>query len=200
MRGAEFGGRRNQTAAGHRVIRGLCAKRGPGFCGFLRRRLVCCAAATKPFGFMPFFTVNRIAEALNRQGKPLQGAQILVLGAAFKRDIDDPRNAPALEVMKALLARGAEVCYHDPHVPEVALDGGPAPGAAPARRLASVPLTETTLAAQDCVCLAVAHSAFDLAWLLKHSRLVLDATGVTRFLDGDQSNVIRLGSCRGVGN
>jgi UDP-N-acetyl-D-glucosamine dehydrogenase len=137
---------------------------------------------------MPFFTVNRIAEALNRQGKPLLGARILVLGAAFKRDIDDPRNAPALEVMKALLARGAEVSYHDPYVPEVSLDAG----AVPARRLASVPLAESTLAVQDCVCLAVAHSAFDIPWLIEHSRLLMDATGVTRRFPQDRGTVIRL--------
>jgi UDP-N-acetyl-D-glucosamine dehydrogenase len=137
---------------------------------------------------MPFFTVNRIAEALNRQGKPLLGARILILGAAFKKDIDDPRNAPALEVMKVLLQRGAEVSYHDPYVPEVCLDAG----AAPARRLASVPLAESTLAAQDCICLAVAHSAFDIPWLIKHSRLLMDATGVTRRFPQDRGTVIRL--------
>ncbi len=141
---------------------------------------------------MPFFTVNRIAEALNRQGKPLRDARILVLGAAFKRDIDDPRNAPALEVMKALLARGAEVRYHDPFVPEVSLDADHDPGAAPRRRLTSVPLTESTLAAQDCVCLAVAHSAFDIPWLLKHSRLLMDTTGVTRRFHQDRGTVVRL--------
>ncbi len=141
---------------------------------------------------MPFYTVNRIIEALNHQGKPLQGARILVLGAAFKRDIDDPRNAPAVEVMKTLLARGAEVSYHDPHVPEVRLDGPHDPGAPSARRLGSVPLTEDTLASQDCVCLAVAHSAFDIPWLLKHSRLLMDATGATRRFPQDRGTVIRL--------
>ncbi len=141
---------------------------------------------------MPFFTVNLIAEALNRQGKPLLDARILVLGAAFKKDIDDPRNAPALEVMKALLARGAEVSYHDPYVPEVSLLGDHAPGAAPARRLTSMPLTESTLASQDCVCLAVAHSAFDIPWLIKHSRLLMDATGATRRFPQDRGTVIRL--------
>ena len=141
---------------------------------------------------MPFFTVNRITEALNRQGKPLQGARILVLGAAFKRDIDDPRNAPALEVMKTLLGRGAEVSYHDPHVPEVRLDAARGPGDPPGRRLVSVPLTEDTLAVQDCVCLAVAHSAFDIPWVLKHSPLLMDATGVTRRFPQDRGTVIRL--------
>jgi UDP-N-acetyl-D-glucosamine dehydrogenase len=141
---------------------------------------------------MPFFTVNRISEALNRQGKALLGAKVLILGAAFKRDIDDPRNAPAVELMRALLARGAEVSYHDPHVPRVALDEAHGPGDGPARRLTSVPLTEETLEAQDCVCLAVAHSAFDIPWLLKHSRLLMDATGATRHHPQDRGTVIRL--------
>ncbi len=141
---------------------------------------------------MPFFTVNRISEALNRQGKALLGARILILGAAFKRDIDDPRNAPALEVMKALLARGALVSYHDPHVPAVDLGGTHNSGLSPAGHLHSVPLTESTLGSQDCVCLAVAHSAFDIPWLLKHSRLVMDATGVTRRFPQDRGTVIRL--------
>ncbi|MBI4572067.1 MAG: nucleotide sugar dehydrogenase [candidate division NC10 bacterium] len=141
---------------------------------------------------MPFFTVNRIAEALNRRGKPLLGARILVLGAAFKRDIDDPRNAPALEVMKVLRARGAEVGYHDPHVAEVSLEAPHDTGASPAPHLRSVPLTEHTVASQDCVCLAVAHSVFDIPWLLKHSRLLMDATGVTRRFPQGHGTVIRL--------
>ena len=141
---------------------------------------------------MPFFTVNRIAEALNHRGKPLFGARVLVLGAAFKRDIDDPRNAPALEVMKALLAQGAEVCYHDPYIPEVRLDGDHDPRTGLGRVLTSVPLTAALLAAQDCVCLAVAHSVFDLLWLVQHSRLLMDATGVTRRLPQDRNTVIRL--------
>jgi UDP-N-acetyl-D-glucosamine dehydrogenase len=141
---------------------------------------------------MPFFTANRIAEALNRRGKPLLGAKVLVLGAAFKRDIDDPRNAPATEVMRALMERGAEVSYHDPHVPEVRLDGGHDAGGASSRRLASVPLSQTVLASQDCVCLAVAHSAFDIPWLLKHSRLLVDATGITRRFRHEPGTVIRL--------
>jgi UDP-N-acetyl-D-glucosamine dehydrogenase len=141
---------------------------------------------------MPFYTVNRIAEALNHRGKPLQGSRILVLGAAFKRDIDDPRNAPAVDVIRLLLARDAEVSYHDPYVPEVHLDADTAPGAAAGRRLASVPLTESTLATQDCVCLAVAHSTFDIPWLLKHSRLLMDATGATRRFPQDRATVVRL--------
>jgi UDP-N-acetyl-D-glucosamine dehydrogenase len=125
---------------------------------------------------MPFYTVNKLAEALNAQGKPLQGAKVLVLGAAFKKDIDDPRNSPAVEVLRLLRRKGAAVSYHDPFVPTLDLRDGVGP------RLTSVPLTEATLGIQDCTCLAVAHSSFDLPWIAKHSRLVLDATGATRRL------------------
>ncbi len=140
---------------------------------------------------MPFYTANKIAEALNRKGKPLLRARILVLGAAFKRDIDDPRNSPAVELIRALLARGAAVSYHDPFVPEIALDEEAA-AAPPASRLASVGLREEVLAAQDCVCLAVAHSAFDIPWILKHSRLLMDATGATRDLAPVGETLVRL--------
>jgi UDP-N-acetyl-D-mannosaminuronate dehydrogenase len=141
---------------------------------------------------MPVFTLHRIIEALNRQGQPLRGAKVLVLGAAFKRDIDDFRNSPSLALMRNLLAHGADVAYHDPHVPELTLDdehgGGPASGV----RLRSVPLTEQSLGAQDCVCLAVAHTAFDLPWLVKHARLIMDATGATRRVSHAPGTVVRL--------
>lgn len=130
------------------------------------------AAATKPFGFMPFYTANKIAEALSRQGKPLLGSKILVLGIAFTPDIDDARNSPAVTLIRTLLGRGADVRHYDPFVPEAHLD--------------------EVLADQDCVCVAVAHSAFDIAWIVKHSRLLVDATGVTRRMSPAGGMVIRL--------
>jgi UDP-N-acetyl-D-glucosamine dehydrogenase len=141
---------------------------------------------------MPFYTVNKIAEALNRRGKPLLGARVLVLGASFKRDIDDARNSPAVELMRILMGRGAEVTYHDPHVPEVRLDGEGGHGSAGGVRLTGVPLDEGRLQAQDCVCLAVAHGAFDVPRLIKQSTLLVDATGVTRRFPHLSSAVVRL--------
>lgn len=141
---------------------------------------------------MPFYTANKIAEALNRQGKPLLQAKILVLGAAFKRDIDDPRNSPSVALMRTLLMRGAVIAYHDPFVSEVHLDDEHGSGASPASALTSVALTEEVLAAHDCVCLAVAHSAFDVPWIVKHSRLVMDATGATRCVAPVSGTLFRL--------
>jgi UDP-N-acetyl-D-glucosamine dehydrogenase len=141
---------------------------------------------------MPFYTANKIAEALNRQGKPLLQAKILILGAAFKRDIDDARNSPSVGLIRTLLMRGAKVSYHDPFVPEVLLEEETATLTSAVPRLASVPLNEEMLAAQDCVCLAVAHGPFDVPWIMKHSRLLMDATGITRRFAPVASPVIRL--------
>jgi UDP-N-acetyl-D-glucosamine dehydrogenase len=117
---------------------------------------------------------------------------VLVLGAAFKRDIDDARNSPAVELMRILLGRGAEVSYHDPHVPEVRLDGEGGHGSVPGVRLTGVPLDEGRLRAQDCICLAVAHAAFDVPRLIKESALLVDATGVTRRFPHPSGAVVRL--------
>jgi UDP-N-acetyl-D-glucosamine dehydrogenase len=140
---------------------------------------------------MPYYTVNKMIEALNRQGKPLLGARVLVVGAAFKRDIDDARNSPAVELMRILHGRGAEVSYHDPYVPEVRLEGEEGRAHAPLPALRSVPLDDTCLRGQDCVCLAVAHRTLDLPRLIKESRLLVDATGATRRLPGGGA-VVRL--------
>jgi UDP-N-acetyl-D-glucosamine dehydrogenase len=131
---------------------------------------------------MPFYTVGKIGDALNARGRPLKGARILVLGAAFKRDIDDARNSAAVQVMQVLRAKGAEVAYHDPHVPQVTLDDHfLAPGEA-RLRLDSQALTDARVAEADCVLIAVGHSAFDLAWIVERARLVVDAVNATRGL------------------
>ncbi len=141
---------------------------------------------------MPFYTVGKVVDGLNARGQALQGAKVLVLGAAFKRDIDDARNSPAVEVLKILWTKGARAAYHDPYVPELHLEqpflhADPVP---PVFR--SVPLTEETLEVMDCVVIAVHHSCFDIPWVVKHSRLVVDAQNATRGLDGPGGQVVRL--------
>jgi UDP-N-acetyl-D-glucosamine dehydrogenase len=114
------------------------------------------------------------------------------LGIAFKPDIDDARNSPAVALIRTLLGRGADVCYHDPFVPEAHLDDESGPIGSSSGRLRSGSLTEEVLADQDCVCLAVAHNVFDVSWIVKHSRLLVDATGVTRRCPPGGGTVIRL--------
>jgi UDP-N-acetyl-D-glucosamine dehydrogenase len=116
-------------------------------------------------GQMPHHVVTLAAEALNEAGKPLYGAKVLVLGAAYKPDVDDMRESPALDVMIELQRRHAQVSYHDPHVPTLKLG---------AETLASVPLTAESLQSADCVIIITAHSAIDWALVAERARLVID--------------------------
>lgn len=122
---------------------------------------------------MPRYVVDRLIELLNEQGKALKGAKILVLGAAYKKNVGDVRESPGITLMEMLLQRGAEVTYHDPHVP-----------ALPRMRkhdldLESVALTAQALAAADCVLIATAHDAVDYAEVVRHAPLVLDTRNAT---------------------
>ncbi|NRA97626.1 MAG: nucleotide sugar dehydrogenase [Planctomycetes bacterium] len=173
------------------------------------------AAATKPFGFMPFFpgpglgghcipidphylswklktlnynarfielageinsqmpgyVVDLCAEALNRVKKPINGSRILVLGVAYKKDVDDCRESPALDILQLIARRGGEVCYSDPHVPQVRLEE---------RTLESLPCDKDHLGKADLVVIATDHSAFDPALIASAARLVVDARNLLK--------------------
>ena len=120
---------------------------------------------------MPQWVVSKIADALNDRGKPINGSHILVLGLAYKKNIDDTRESPAVEIMDLLQAKGAHIAYSDPHVPVF-----------PRKRdyhfdLKSVPLNADTLCRYDCVVLATDHDAFDYAMLLSEAALIVDTRG-----------------------
>lgn len=138
---------------------------------------------------MPLHVAHLIARALNTRGRPVQGARVLILGVAFKPDVDDPRNSPAERVIEILLHDGAAVHYHDPHVPEFHI------GASPFHRakttLRSVPLTDAELAAADIVVILVAHQAVDHTRVLAQSRLVVDTTRAT--MGRAHDHLVRLG-------
>lgn len=117
---------------------------------------------------MPYFVVQRVMEALNDHGKSLKGAKVLLLGAAYKKNVDDDRESPSYKLMELLQAKGAEVSYNDPHIP--ALRAGRRYNFA----LASVLLTETSLGQADCVLMATDHDAYDPGFILQHARLIVD--------------------------
>jgi UDP-N-acetyl-D-glucosamine dehydrogenase len=114
---------------------------------------------------MPLFWVRKVAEALNGQGKAVRGASVLVLGIAYKRDIDDIRESPALDIIRLLEGQGARVSYFDPHVPAFSEDG---------REFRSVPLTPEAVAAADCVMIVTDHTAVDYRMIQRNARLVVD--------------------------
>ena len=140
---------------------------------------------------MPIHVVEKVTEGLNSQGKPLRGAKILILGVAFKPNVDDARNSPAERVIELLLTQGAEVSYNDPYVPrfkvgrdvfyrdEVVLE--------------SVDLTEERLSASDCVVIVAGHDCYDYNWIVEHAPLVVDTLNATKGTSR-QDKVLRIGA------
>ncbi len=114
---------------------------------------------------MPEYWVARIADRLNEQGKAVRGSKVLVLGVAYKKDIDDIRESPALDVIRLLERRGAVVSYHDPHVAKVHEDGV---------ELVSVPLTAQTLRAVDCAVVVTDHTGVDYGLVGREAPVVVD--------------------------
>jgi UDP-N-acetyl-D-glucosamine dehydrogenase len=120
---------------------------------------------------MPRYWVEKAVDALNGAGKPMKGSRVLVLGVAYKKDIDDLRESPALDIIELLRAKGADVRYHDPYVPVISHNG---------HDLTSEPTLDTALAAADCVVIVTDHSAYDWPDVYTRSRLVVDTRHVAR--------------------
>ena len=135
---------------------------------------------------MPAYVVSKVADALNDAGKPVKGSNVLLLGMAYKKDIDDPRESPGFELLDLLLKKGAKVSYNDPHIPTLPkMRHWPQLGA-----MASTPLTAEYLAAQDCVLIATDHTAYDYEFIAKHARLVVDTRNAAKHV-ADRGNVLR---------
>ena len=133
---------------------------------------------------MPEYVIEKLQNALNQRGEPVKGSKILILGLAYKKDIDDPRESPAFEIIDLLLKLGADVSYHDPHIP-VAPPMRSWPGL-PAMR--SVGISGGALAAYQAVVIITDHSAIQYERLLAEARLIIDTRGVLR---GPFQNVVQ---------
>lgn len=123
---------------------------------------------------MPQYVVTRVMEALNRAGKPLRGSKVGVLGIAYKKDVDDPRESPSFKLMELLQAGGAVLSYNDPHI-----DILPSMRHYDVPRLASEPLTPEYLASLDVVLIATDHSAYDWDDIVRYAPLVIDTRNAT---------------------
>ncbi|MGE0887541.1 MAG: nucleotide sugar dehydrogenase [Blastocatellales bacterium] len=189
------------------------------------------AAATKPFGFMPFYpgpgigghcipldphylswkarmhgfearfislaeevnsrmpehVVELISKGLNSHRKPVNGSKVLILGVAYKRDIDDMRESPALAIIEQLQELGADVSFHDPFVLEIHLEGN-------GRRMQGIELSNEIVAGADCIVIVTNHSRVDYEWVAENARLVVDTRNATRELRDERFNgkIIRL--------
>jgi len=139
-------------------------------------------------GGMPHYVVEKVADALNTRRKAVNGANILIAGVAYKRDIDDMRESPALDIMGLLHAKGARVSYADPHVPEV--HGREWAGAFDIR---AVELTRASLGQYDCVVIATEHKAFDYPALVAEAELIVDTRNAIK---EPHPHVFKLGAPR----
>jgi UDP-N-acetyl-D-glucosamine dehydrogenase len=129
---------------------------------------------------MPYYCAERVTRALNDQGKAVRGSAVLLLGVAYKTDVGDLRESPALKLIELLRERGANVTYHDPHVPSLSHGG---------ETLRSRPLTDGELEGADAVCVVTAHSAIDYGRVADRAPLVIDLRNAVPDRDG---RVVRL--------
>jgi UDP-N-acetyl-D-glucosamine dehydrogenase len=134
---------------------------------------------------MPYYVLERTTEALNERRKCLNGSKILVLGAAYKKDIDDDRESPSYAIMELLLARGAEVCYNDPHIPKLK------PGRKHKFEMESTPLSEAHVKEMDGVMILTDHSAYDYDWIVEHSALVIDTRNATKNVKLGRDKIVK---------
>ncbi len=192
---------------------------------------VIAAAATKPFGFMPFYpgpgigghcipldphylswkarmhgfearfislaeevnsrmpehVVELVTKGLNSHRKPVNGSEVLIVGVAYKRDIDDVRESPALAIIEKLQQLGADVSYADPFVPEVHLEGN-------GSRIQAIELSQSAVTGADCVVIVTNHSTVNYEWLAENAKLVVDTRNATRGLSEErfEGKIIRL--------
>jgi UDP-N-acetyl-D-glucosamine dehydrogenase len=131
---------------------------------------------------MPYHVVSRILELLSARGKGLNRAKILILGVAYKKDVEDTRESPSLKIIQLLREKGAQVSYNDPYVPQIRV---------PAGDMKSMKLSKERLASMDCVVIATNHSCYDMGEVITRAKLVFDTRGATRGLKG--VNIARLG-------
>lgn len=136
---------------------------------------------------MPRFVVEKVRDVLNDRGRAVKGSRVLILGVAYKRDIDDVRESPALDIIRLLHEKGADVVYHDPYVPEIREDG---------TVMRSVPFTDAELDAADCILIATDHTSVDYGRLVGRAAPVVDTRNAMRGMESE--NVVGLsGQSRG---
>jgi UDP-N-acetyl-D-glucosamine dehydrogenase len=133
---------------------------------------------------MPYRMMNKIAFALNRHKKSMNGSTVLFLGVAYKPDIDDARESPALLVMELVAKKGAHVVYYDPYISEVCNEQG--------MRYEWVNLTDEFLEQADCVVFTTNHACFDTKWIVEKARLVVDTRNVVKDVAIEDSKVFKL--------
>ena len=132
---------------------------------------------------MPYFVREKVSRALNQAGRPIKNADILVLGVAYKKDIEDWRESPAIKVMELLLKDGAKIDYHDPYVAKFVEHG---------QQWHSIPLSQERLERADCVIILTNHSNVDYARVVEQAKLVIDTRNATKNVTAGREKVVLL--------
>lgn len=132
---------------------------------------------------MPFYVVEKISHGLNKFRKSINGSKILILGVAYKKNVGDIREAPALEVINVLLGKGADLAYNDPYVPRLNIGD---------KVWHSVQLQDNLLNEMDCVVIITGHSLYDFEWIVKNAKLVIDTRNATRGITDSTGKIIKL--------
>jgi UDP-N-acetyl-D-glucosamine dehydrogenase len=135
---------------------------------------------------MPAYVVSRVADALNDRAKPVKGSKITLLGMAYKKDVDDPRESPGFELMDLFLHKGALVSYNDPHIPQL-----PRMRRYPHLDMASQMLTQGFLREQDAVVIVTDHSSYDWPWIVEHTSLLVDTRNATRNVRAHRERIVK---------
>lgn len=133
---------------------------------------------------MPEFVREKVIRALGRQGKPLYGAKVLILGMAYKRDLNDWRHSPGVDLLHLMLKDEANVAYNDPHVPEIEDEFGV--------KHQSLPLTFDTLHKSDCVILITDHSSYNYDFIVEHSPLIVDTRNAFKAVENQREKIVLL--------
>ena len=131
---------------------------------------------------MPHYVVSKVVEGLNDHRKSLRCSKVLVVGVAYKKDVKDLRESPALEIIDLLIKKGALVSYHDPHLPYLKIDG---------INLKSLPFNKNSFKDSDCVVIITDHSNVDYGFIAKNSKLVIDTRNILKNVN-DKSNIVRI--------
>lgn len=133
--------------------------------------------------YMPHYVVERVGDVLNEEKKSIKGSRILILGVAYKRDVNDTRESPAIEIIRSLTSKGAQVAYHDPLVPRVTVDD---------RTFSSIKLDEGSLKDNDCVVIVTDHTAIDYELIARNANLILDTRNALRDITKNRDRIIKL--------
>ncbi len=133
---------------------------------------------------MPLYVIDQVVDALNDDSKSVRGSKIAVIGVAYKRDVDDVRESPALDIIQLLEEKGAQVSYHDPFVASIRLEHN--------RTMQTVELSQQWLNEADCVVIVTDHSALDWTWIVSNSKLIVDTRNVTAAMRSNGHRIVRL--------